>query len=213
MGGPSEKGPRGALGLARAAAPRRFEAVEQPPGPRPRERLDAVRLALLEVILRDAAAGAQDLGFALHLAIVEQSQATASLASQEDVGGRRQFLNQIEFLVNDADSRRFGVPRSRAGALADVARWIAEGDLSLEPGSDAAQARRALMEIDGVGEGIATAIVMRAMSWPDAFAPSDPALGRAAGTSSAAELRRCAEAWRPWRSYAALHLWLADTNP
>jgi AraC family transcriptional regulator of adaptative response / DNA-3-methyladenine glycosylase II len=115
--------------------------------------------------------------------------------------------------VADAGSARLaalGVRRGRAKALVAVARAVANGTLSLEPGCDAAATRAALMEIDGIGERIATAIVMRAASWPDAFSATDRALQRAAGASNARELRDRAEAWRPWRSYAALHLRLAD---
>lgn len=115
--------------------------------------------------------------------------------------------------VGAARLMALGVPRSRAEALAAVARGVAAGELPLEPGGDASATRRALLEIDGIGEGIATAIVMRAMSWPDAFPSSDPVLLRAAQAASARELRRRADAWRPWRSYAALHLWLDDGNP
>jgi len=51
---------------------------------------------------------------------------------------------------------------------------------------------------------------MRGLYWPDAFPASDPALQRAAGTSSRRALRARAEHWRPWRAYAAQHLWLLD---
>jgi AraC family transcriptional regulator, regulatory protein of adaptative response / DNA-3-methyladenine glycosylase II len=47
---------------------------------------------------------------------------------------------------------------------------------------------------------------VRALSWPDAFAASDRALQRAAGVTSSRALVSCAEGWRPWRGYAALHL-------
>ena len=57
-----------------------------------------------------------------------------------------------------------------------------------------AATRRALLELGGIGERLATLIVMRALSWPDAFHTKDRAL----------QVR--AEAWRPWRAYAALHL-------
>lgn len=66
------------------------------------------------------------------------------------------------------------------------------------------------MEIDGIGDRLATSIVMRALDWPDAFPASDRALQRAAGVSSARRLRKPAEKWRPWRAYAAFHLWLHD---
>jgi AraC family transcriptional regulator of adaptative response / DNA-3-methyladenine glycosylase II len=103
-----------------------------------------------------------------------------------------------------------GVPRRSAEAIASVARALAGGAIRLEPGRDAGATQRALMEMEGVGERLATMIVMRALYWPDAFPASDPALQRAAGASSRSGLRAMAERWRPWRAYAAQHLWLHD---
>jgi AraC family transcriptional regulator, regulatory protein of adaptative response / DNA-3-methyladenine glycosylase II len=68
----------------------------------------------------------------------------------------------------------------------------AAGTVKLGPGSDPVLTKAALLCIEGVDERIATTIVMRALHWPDAFPRDDPA----------------AEPWRPWRSYAALHLGL-----
>jgi len=87
-----------------------------------------------------------------------------------------------------------GVPRGRAETLQRLAAAIADGRLRLEPGCDVAAAHRALLTIDGVGERLATAIVMHALHWPDAFPAADRAL------------RARAEQWRPWRAYAAMHL-------
>jgi AraC family transcriptional regulator of adaptative response / DNA-3-methyladenine glycosylase II len=103
-----------------------------------------------------------------------------------------------------------GVPRRSAEAIATVARALAAGAIRLEPGRDAGATHRALMEMEGIGERLATMIVMRALYWPDAFPASDPALQRAAGASSRSDLRQTAERWRPWRAYAAQHLWLHD---
>jgi AraC family transcriptional regulator, regulatory protein of adaptative response / DNA-3-methyladenine glycosylase II len=103
-----------------------------------------------------------------------------------------------------------GVPRRGAEAVAAVARALAGGAVRLEPGRDAAATHRALLEMEGVGERLATMIVMRALYWPDAFPASDPALQRAAGAPSRSALRAMAERWRPWRAYAAQHLWLQD---
>jgi AraC family transcriptional regulator of adaptative response / DNA-3-methyladenine glycosylase II len=113
--------------------------------------------------------------------------------------------------VTDAGSARLvalGVPPRRAEIILTVARAVADGRLRLEPGCDAIATRRALMEIDGIGDRLATTIVMRALYWPDAFPATDRTLQVAAGVSSAAELRDRAERWRPWRAYAALHLWM-----
>jgi AraC family transcriptional regulator of adaptative response / DNA-3-methyladenine glycosylase II len=101
-----------------------------------------------------------------------------------------------------------GVPRRRAEAILAFAHAVASGALRLDPGSDAAETHRALMEIAGVDERLATTIVMRALYWPDAFPSSDRALQQAAGAASSRALRARAEKWRPWRAYAALHLWL-----
>jgi len=78
------------------------------------------------------------------------------------------------------------------GVVGALARAVVDGSLRLEPGADAAAARRALMAIPGMDDRLATTIVMRALHWPDAFPASD---------------RARAEPWRPWRAYAALHLW------
>ncbi len=100
-----------------------------------------------------------------------------------------------------------GVPRRRADVILAFARAVAEGALRLDPGRDVAETHSALMEI-GIDERLATTIVMRALYWPDAFPTSDRALQEAAGAASPRALRARAEKWRPWRAYAALHLWL-----
>jgi AraC family transcriptional regulator, regulatory protein of adaptative response / DNA-3-methyladenine glycosylase II len=103
-----------------------------------------------------------------------------------------------------------GVPTRRAAALVAVARALADGSLTLQPGSDPFDARRELLALTGISERYATTIVVRALYWPDAFPAADPALRRAAGVTSPAELRIRAERWRPWRAYAAMHLLLAS---
>jgi len=100
-----------------------------------------------------------------------------------------------------------GVERRRAENIVAIARAVLEGTLRLELGGDASSARRALMDLGDAGDRLATIIVMRALRRPDAFPASDPVLQRAAGVSSELELRATAERWRPWRGYAALHLW------
>jgi AraC family transcriptional regulator of adaptative response / DNA-3-methyladenine glycosylase II len=102
--------------------------------------------------------------------------------------------------------RALGVAPSRAIALATAARAVADGRLELAPGSDVVAACRALRAIAGVGDRVATQIVMRTLYWPDAFPASDRSLQTAAGASGPGTLRARAEQWRPWRAYAAMHL-------
>ncbi len=110
--------------------------------------------------------------------------------------------------VEGSDLVAFGVPRRRAETLQAFSRAVAEGTLRLDPGNDVAETHRALLEIAGIDERLATMIVMRALYWPDAFPLSDRALQEAAGAATPRALRARAERWRPWRAYAALHLWL-----
>jgi len=112
--------------------------------------------------------------------------------------------------AGEAHLTALGVPRRRAYALTAVASAVAEGRLRLEPGADVAATRRAIMSFDGIGDRLATTIVTRALYWPDAFPSSDRALQRSAECLTAKQLSSRADRWRPWRAYAALHLWLHD---
>jgi AraC family transcriptional regulator, regulatory protein of adaptative response / DNA-3-methyladenine glycosylase II len=104
--------------------------------------------------------------------------------------------------------RRLGVSSCRAEAIAALARAVADRALRLEAGGDVLATRRALRGIEGIEDRFAGAIALRALGWPDAFPARDRALLRAAAAPDAHTLRERAEAWRPWRAYAALHLWL-----
>ncbi|MGH6609205.1 MAG: DNA-3-methyladenine glycosylase family protein, partial [Burkholderiaceae bacterium] len=69
-----------------------------------------------------------------------------------------------------------------------------------------------LVTLPGVGPWTAQYIAMRALREPDAFPASDLGLLRAMQTAqgrpSPAALANIADAWRPWRAYAALRLWV-----
>jgi AraC family transcriptional regulator of adaptative response / DNA-3-methyladenine glycosylase II len=75
----------------------------------------------------------------------------------------------------------------------------------------------AMTALPGIGPWTAHYIAMRALGEPDAFPSSDLILRRAAAdrpgeTLTERELLEKAEAWRPWRAYAALHLWTEYAN-
>lgn len=95
-----------------------------------------------------------------------------------------------------------GMPTSRARTLIAVARGMCEGRLRLGEGFE----REAWLAVPGVGPWTADYLAMRGARDPDAFLASDLVLRRRTNLS-AAELAGRAEAWRPFRAYAALHLW------
>lgn len=107
-----------------------------------------------------------------------------------------------------------GVTARRADTLIALSEAIASGEIRLEPGVDIEQTTKELKRINGIGEWTAQYIAMRALSWPDAFPHSDLAIMKALGVTNTRASLELAELWRPWRSYAAMHLWRSlETNP
>jgi AraC family transcriptional regulator of adaptative response / DNA-3-methyladenine glycosylase II len=100
-----------------------------------------------------------------------------------------------------------GLPRPRARALVALAEAFAGGTVRLERASDPDVAKATLLDLPGVGAWTAEYLSMRALGWPDAFPASDLALRKALGGVTPREALARAEAWRPFRSYAAMHLW------
>jgi AraC family transcriptional regulator, regulatory protein of adaptative response / DNA-3-methyladenine glycosylase II len=108
------------------------------------------------------------------------------------------------------DLTAIGLPTARARAISALAEAVASGRFLLEPSSglDAHVARFA--ELPGVGPWTAHYVALRAFHEPDAFPAGDLGLRKAAGegmTLTERELCARAEAWRPFRAYAAVHLW------
>jgi len=62
-------------------------------------------------------------------------------------------------------------------------------------------------ELPGIGDWTAQYVAMRALGEPDAFPATDLGLLRASGLPGSRPLLARAEAWRPWRAYAAMYLW------
>jgi AraC family transcriptional regulator, regulatory protein of adaptative response / DNA-3-methyladenine glycosylase II len=98
------------------------------------------------------------------------------------------------------------MPRARQRTLAALAAALA-GGLRLEPGTDPAAARAALLELPGVGPWTAEYVAMRALGDPDAWLPTD--LGVRHGLARLGAPPEAAEAWRPHRTHAVRHLWAA----
>lgn len=116
-----------------------------------------------------------------------------------------------------ADLSNMGMPGARAVALKAVAEAVlSDPGLFDRPGPIEEIVAR-LTAIRGVGEWTAHYVAMRAARHPDAFPASDIGLLRGAADASGmrptpAALSKRAEAWRPYRAYAAQHLWAADAE-
>jgi len=113
------------------------------------------------------------------------------------------------------DIAALGMPKARGAALEALARTVAADPTIFTPRADLESAIAALKALPGVGEWTAQYIALRELREPDAFPQADIGLMRAmadeAGVRPTADrlLARSA-AWKPWRAYAAQHLWAAD---
>jgi AraC family transcriptional regulator of adaptative response / DNA-3-methyladenine glycosylase II len=110
-----------------------------------------------------------------------------------------------------APREAFGMPGARAAAIVTLARAVADGELDLSGTAEPEPTIERLRAIAGVGEWTAAYVAMRALRDPDAFPAGDlgvrhgfEALGLASDPRAIVEH---AERWRPWRAYAAMHLW------
>jgi AraC family transcriptional regulator of adaptative response / DNA-3-methyladenine glycosylase II len=108
--------------------------------------------------------------------------------------------------VLERDLGSLGMPRARKDALRAVAAAAVADPAVFEARDDIEETIARLRAIRGVGEWTAHYIALRASREPDAFPSTDVALLRGAALSSAA-LEARSERWRPWRAYAAQHLW------
>jgi len=112
-----------------------------------------------------------------------------------------------------ARARITGMPSARAQAIAMLASRAARDERLFDRGSDVEESVGRLLELPGFGPWTANYVAMRAMREPDAFPSGDigllRALGRGRVRPTPGELQEHARAWRPWRAYAALHLWSA----
>jgi AraC family transcriptional regulator of adaptative response / DNA-3-methyladenine glycosylase II len=105
-----------------------------------------------------------------------------------------------------------GMPKSRADTLRALAAAVAADPRFFDANRDLDEAIRQLRSVRGVGDWTAHYIALRQLREPDAFPHADVALSRALAACegrrrSSSELLLRAEAWRPWRAYAAQHLW------
>jgi AraC family transcriptional regulator of adaptative response / DNA-3-methyladenine glycosylase II len=104
------------------------------------------------------------------------------------------------------DIAALGIVGSRARALAALAQAVTERRVVLSYAANIEEQIEALQRLPGIGPWTAQYIAMRALHWPDAFPGGDLMLLKAAQVNQR-ELHARAEAWRPWRAYAAHYLW------
>jgi len=106
-----------------------------------------------------------------------------------------------------------GIVRQRVRALQALAQAVADEQLDLGPAADVEATLAALQALPGIGPWTAHYIAMRALACTDAWPSGDVALIKALAVPNARAADVAAEAWRPWRAYAVMHLWRRAALP
>ncbi|MFW3613602.1 AlkA N-terminal domain-containing protein [Billgrantia antri] len=134
------------------------------------------------------------------------------VAGQEEAGLGRLFPAPERFTFDEI--RALGMPGARATALVRLAATYREQPQLFDRRLHLDDTVVHLCNLPGIGEWTAHYIAMRGLQESDAFLPTDVALQRALAEQgrrpTPPELLTRAEAWRPWRAYAVMHLWQAD---
>lgn len=109
--------------------------------------------------------------------------------------------------VRPEEVASIGLPLARATSIVKLARAIGDGAVSFGPRATYDSLVRELVALPGIGPWTAEYVAMRGLGWPDAFPAADLGIRKALDDATPARARALAEPFRPWRSYATLHLW------
>ncbi len=129
-------------------------------------------------------------------------------AVDSDIPGLTHLFPDAATLAG-VDPETLPMPRARGRALVGLAGALAEGRVALDRGPDRDTVRDALLALPGIGPWTADYVAMRALGHPDVFLPTDLGVRnalRGLGHDPVAVVADT-DAWRPWRSYALMHLW------
>lgn len=116
-------------------------------------------------------------------------------------------LPEIIARAGIGDIAELGIVSARAKSIIGLAQAVIDGKIDFSAGQQPDAFIKALQDIPGIGPWTAHYMAMRILRWPDAFPKEDIALLNRLGHIKPAEAESMSQCWRPWRSYAVLHLW------
>lgn len=106
--------------------------------------------------------------------------------------------------------KALGMPVKRAESLIHLAESVVEGTFPLRPPEDIDAGVKALQTRPGIGRWTANYLALRGWQAKDVFLPDDYMIKQRFAGMTPAQIRRYAQRWQPWRSYALLHIWYTD---
>jgi AraC family transcriptional regulator of adaptative response / DNA-3-methyladenine glycosylase II len=147
-----------------------------------------------------------------HGSITHTFPLPAALIDMDRVDMDRVDMDRVDMDRVDMDRAHLGLPRSRADTLRALAIAVVKDAHFFDANRELDEAIAQLRSVRGVGDWTAQYIALRQLREPDAFPHADVGLIRALAARegqarTASQLLIRADAWRPWRAYAAQHLW------
>ncbi|WP_433353267.1 DNA-3-methyladenine glycosylase 2 family protein [Microtetraspora malaysiensis] len=111
----------------------------------------------------------------------------------------------------EADLDGIGLTQRRVTTLRALAEAVVEGRIDLDGAEDVPETTAKLLTIPGIGPWTASYVALRALGDPDAWPGGDLVLKKTMQCLGIPADH--VERWRPWRAYAALHLWSSTADP
>ncbi|AJZ90194.1 DNA-3-methyladenine glycosylase 2 [Beauveria bassiana D1-5] len=106
--------------------------------------------------------------------------------------------------------KSLGMSLKRAEAIVHLAGEVVTGQFPLQLPDDLAGGIKNLIALPGIGRWTANYFALRGWQARDVFLPDDYLIKQRFPDMTTAQIRRYAERWQPWRSYALLHIWYSD---
>lgn len=103
------------------------------------------------------------------------------------------------------------MPMSRRRTIIELAKRVVDGRTDLSIGAELDEIESSLLAVTGIGPWTTGYVRMRALGDPDVFLPTD--LGVKVGLQRLGVDASHADRWRPWRTYALHHVWVAAGFP
>jgi AraC family transcriptional regulator of adaptative response / DNA-3-methyladenine glycosylase II len=179
-------------------------------GPTPRlpGTFDRFELAIRAVIGQQVSVAAARTTLGKLLDLVEPTEVLDPADVSDPTNGVRhpRFPSPEAILASPLD--RLGMPAQRRATICRLTQAVVDEQVDLSPEADPAATEAQLLAVRGIGPWTAGYITMRAFSHPDGWPADDLIVARRIGLSGRA-LDTHADAWRPWRAYAALAVWAA----
>lgn len=129
----------------------------------------------------------------------------------KDAPGYRCFPTPYALAAADPLAlKALGMPLKRAESLIHLAQSVVDGEFPLSPPEDVEAGMKGLQQRPGIGRWTANYLALRGWQAKDVFLPDDYLIKQRFAGMTPAQIRRYAERWRPWRSYALLHIWYTE---